>query len=560
MPSTLSATYLSVKQRSSWIGAIQECFALHVSLTTSSGNIGCLQESVLYLYIPNLRSCAPNINLNFSLNLLICGGSTSNAEQALLVTTSGGCLVATKTLFDRMYQSFFSYNITRPYPTRWLTPVVVIGGILATALVSLLNVVATGYELFTITSTDPNATLAQPTWFDKWRSFKVSTKASCDSTEIPLQARLYTNNTAFPYTLYSVWKLDESSEQHRVLGSLVYFNQPLQRCNVSRISIDIDVDDRTGGQMALIPVGATVTTVVDCAIDDSQGRTYFQLFGLYNPVPVSSDPTGGFLARNQTSKASLWWGESIMRLYWASLMMDYYNANLFLEDPLYKGVVTIRRESNQAIATADEVMGVGFFSISCFFNNLNSTGILHQFAFCDSDHNDILSLFRGKLMPSIWDAVNILGKATYFSILADLGRSNDSGPNMLADPNLLANLSQHLTQINQTLESKFRWGIPSLAQQSFDLSQAHNTSLGVSPAILAADYICQVPKLKTGGTLFVSILVADLVQLQALWTIFKFAVDTFWIGKKPELKSCGGCATSALELNVFNEDRPLLPE
>ena len=59
-----------------------------------------------------------------------------------------------------MYQSLFSYNITRSYPFRWLTPVVIIGGIVATILVSFLNVAATGYELYSLSSADPNATLA----------------------------------------------------------------------------------------------------------------------------------------------------------------------------------------------------------------------------------------------------------------------------------------------------------------------------------------------------------------------------------------------------------------
>jgi hypothetical protein len=451
-----------------------------------------------------------------------------------------------------MHQSFFSYNITRPYPFRWFTPVVIIGGIIAVALLTFLNVAATGYELYAISSDNPNATLDNASWFDKWPSFLVSTNAVCQTSTIPLQTRVYTNNTALPYSLHSVWKLNGDGKQN-MSGSLVYNNQPLQDCHISTdISIDINVDSRTGGQMAMLPVGATVTAGVDCAIDEPQGRTFFKLFASYDPVPPPADSTRQFLARNATSKASLYWGESIMRLYWAYLMMEYYTANVELKVPWYNGVVSVKRNSTQAIATADEVKSIDFFHVGCFFNKLNSTGIAHGTTPCLINDISSLSEESSGIMPGIWESVNILGKATYFTVLADLGRSNDAGPNMLADPDLLANLSQNLTRVNQTLIDSFRWGIPDTAKESFDPSQAARFNLGVSPAVLATNYLCQVPKLKSAGTLFVSVLVADLVLLQALWMTLKLIVDTFWIEKKPEWRRCEGCSGSTQPLDELS--------
>jgi hypothetical protein len=46
-----------------------------------------------------------------------------------------------------MHKSIFSYNLSRPYPYPWFTWVVVIGGVLATALFSVVNLAADGYEL-----------------------------------------------------------------------------------------------------------------------------------------------------------------------------------------------------------------------------------------------------------------------------------------------------------------------------------------------------------------------------------------------------------------------------
>jgi hypothetical protein len=45
-----------------------------------------------------------------------------------------------------MHESIFSYNITKPYPYRWFTWLVVLGGIAAAALFSVINLAANGYD------------------------------------------------------------------------------------------------------------------------------------------------------------------------------------------------------------------------------------------------------------------------------------------------------------------------------------------------------------------------------------------------------------------------------
>jgi hypothetical protein len=456
-----------------------------------------------------------------------------------------------------MYQSLFSYNISRPYPFPWFTWVVVLGGIAATALVSTLNVAVAGYELYTISTTNPNATMATHTWFGSWPSFIVGTHTSCESSTIPLQTRLYSNNTAFPYTLSSVWSIDKDGQVNNS-GSLIYNNQPIRDCNISgTITIDINVDTRQGGQMALLPVGATITTGVTCAIDNTQGRTYFQIYGTYDPMPPPGDPSMGNHA-NGTTQTSLWWGQSIMRLYWASLMQQYYftNVNLPGDQSFHIGVINLNRAANTPNVTAEEVMGIDFFNIWCGFSTRNGTGIGYDTSYCN-DLGNVSALLAGDLMPSIWSSVNVLAKATYFSMLADLGRDNSSGPNMLADPYLLTNLSSNMTIVNASLTPQFRAWLPSdEEEQSYNVSRKdlNPGPLGISPAILTTNYICQVPRMKSIGTLFLSVLVADLVLLQTLWTIFKLVVDTFLIGNRSKLKGCEGCAVSS----KLDEDEPLV--
>ena len=103
--------------------------------------------------------------------------------------TTVDCSAAPQQTFTNMHKSVFSYNLSRPYPYTWFTWVVVIGGILATAIFSFVNLVADGYELVydiskhyysytrhtltllsVVTSSHPNATIAEASsrWYGKW--------------------------------------------------------------------------------------------------------------------------------------------------------------------------------------------------------------------------------------------------------------------------------------------------------------------------------------------------------------------------------------------------------
>ena len=64
-----------------------------------------------------------------------------------------------------MHESTFGYNVSRAYPYPWFTWVVIIGGVLATALFSVINLAADGYELMYTT----------PTCLDRALSFAANT-------------------------------------------------------------------------------------------------------------------------------------------------------------------------------------------------------------------------------------------------------------------------------------------------------------------------------------------------------------------------------------------------
>lgn len=64
-----------------------------------------------------------------------------------------------------MYESFFTYNLTRPYPYKWFSWVVGLGGLGFLVFFSIVNLAANGYALNYVYTTDPNGTLSETRWF-----------------------------------------------------------------------------------------------------------------------------------------------------------------------------------------------------------------------------------------------------------------------------------------------------------------------------------------------------------------------------------------------------------
>lgn len=61
------------------------------------------------------------------------------------------------------------------------------------------------------------------------------------------------------------------------------------------------------------------------------------------------------------------------------------------------------------------------------------------------------------------------------------------------------------------------------------------------PAVFAQEYTCEVPKMKAAGGLIISILVADLVFLQALWHILNWLTVMVMTRRNVRANYCDGC-------------------
>ncbi|MCJ1228342.1 hypothetical protein MMC12_005003 [Toensbergia leucococca] len=450
-----------------------------------------------------------------------------------------------------MPSSIFSYNLSRPYPFKWFTPAVFVGGIVALVLVSLINLATSGYHLVMTSSINPNVTQSTQSWYQSWPSFMIGRmRASCESSTIPVGTQLYTNNSALSYTLRGVYQEHGEGPQQSVLGSLVYHNNQLQNCSVGSIQIQIRSLGRSATQIAEQQTGALLTALTTCGIQTPQGLVMLNLTTDYELVIDNGNPWypfQTFMGRDLTDKASLYLGETLLKMYWIQLTNAYNVENNQGGYNFYEGTVFFNRNQTTPNETED-IKSLDFFHPGCFFVSFSGTGIETEVGFCPGD-SAVSSLANGPgndsaPLPNIWIPADSISKALYSTVLADLGQHDPSQPNLLTDQGLLEYFTQNFTNISQTTHP---WGdnvqpssifLPSAPYTTAQNSSAYH--LGISASTLATNYMCQVPQLKPAASLIFAVLIADLVLLQGLWKLFTLIVDVSLGRKYPEMSYCKG--------------------
>lgn len=441
------------------------------------------------------------------------------------------------------HESIFSYNITKPYPFKWFTPVVAVGFVVFTVLFSFLNFASNGYDLIVQTSSDPNATVSQGIWFRNWPSYLTSkVQPRCQATDIHVNSQIFTNQTALTYTLTDVWQ--GSTANPKVLPSLTYFNNVIGRCGVSSVEVDLEFLDRSGTQIAYSEWGTTVRAYVTCAVDTDTATTHFNMTTTYDYVPDTSplfrlhDFLGtDFLDRNNQTRASLYWGESIMSMYWGylseTMRVIRLNATQNDEASISKGTISFL-PTDQSDITDLHFFGIDYRLIVDLGQgdyNLIYPGIYNE-------TYNITRLDSIRAYPNIWIITDTLVKATYSTVLTDLGQTSE--PNILTDSKLL----EYFTSNFSTASQHLTLAIPGPATQDFHTLGASTGPLGTTPSVISTTYICQVPQLKSGGSLFLAILIADLVFLQTLWKVFTLVTEGVLLRKRPSANQCLGCGRS----------------
>ena len=140
--------------------------------------------------------------------------------------------------------------------------------------------------------------------------------------------------------------------------------------------------------------------------------------------------------------------------------------------------------------------------------------------------------------PDIALQVDGFAKALYSAVLVDLGQT--SSPNALTNATAL----EHLLAV----EDNMTW-LPgrkvvilgNTTGQVYDSYSSKMGPLGTKPATIYQQYACSVPQQKGPGSLIISIVIADLVFLQALFTLLNMAATYWGSTKDPSWNDCHAC-------------------
>lgn len=203
-----------------------------------------------------------------------------------------------------------SYTISRKYPFKWLTWAVIIGGICATILFSILNLAANGYVLNVDYTFNYNETMGAKLWTHHF-PFSVVDKAvtACQSQVIPVNQQFFTNNSALSYTLTGV------RNANGPLPALEYTNNFLENCSLAFIEVDLESTQRTASQQGWGSWGSKVFAQISCLINNDRVPTSVNITVGYEFLTQTIETGTAFSfvqpPSNQTN-ASLWWGQSLL--------------------------------------------------------------------------------------------------------------------------------------------------------------------------------------------------------------------------------------------------------
>lgn len=196
-----------------------------------------------------------------------------------------------------------------------------------------------------------------------------------------------------------------------------------------------------------------------------------------------------------------------------------------------------------------DITSYNFFDVHYHF--VDDVGnITYWTGYDNSTHHTTLSDWaRWGIAPNVWPQADNFAKAFYSSIMADLGNANTQ--NILTNSTLLQRYSLQINNMPALINLPRLSGGPAGASYNELRSTPTMGNLSITPSTFFTEYLCEVPRRKPTGTLFLTVLVADLVLLQAVWTIVTFiaAAINERRNKNANVNVCERCLVSDLEVN-----------
>lgn len=453
-----------------------------------------------------------------------------------------------------MHESFFSYNLTRQVPYKWFTWVVGIGGVAAVVFFSFLNLAANGYTLEVLYTTDPNTTLAETQWFQKpfWTLF-AKVEASCQSQGLALNTQLFTTQLGLTYKLANVWSYGTNGSV-RIAPSLTYLNNTLENCSVNGLYIDAVNTNSVGNSPFWNWQRTVISAVATCSVQNGDLSSLFNMTVEYvaDPTTISAYNNGangvalsstGFLHLDSKGKACNWWGQQLLHMWYYNVLSalgpGFSNENATVDNTISTLRLSLAPNGNKDITKYD------FFNMTGWFNMASGQLVSFQ----SSGSVPMQQMLGGY---DVGFQLHHFATAFYSTILSDLGQAD--GPNILTKRDQIQEYVLAGHELSPLLGQA-----DTPAQQVFDDVIKTTGNLTIEPSTFNAQYICQVPRRRNAGSVFIAVLVADMVFLQTLYKLLMWTT-TWWI-KRTDRNStyCEGCRSRLRRSPSQPDSLALLP-
>jgi hypothetical protein len=342
----------------------------------------------------------------------------------------------------------------------------------------------------------------------------------------------FTTNFGLSYSVQTEYQNSPEGDGLDLSAAVPYLNNTLQNCTVEQIRVQMERHDPcTGAHCSWLTWGlTTVTASASCHVPAALPAYNLNVTTKYNFMP--GDYTA-FAKIDPMNQGSLWWGAQLLEMWFQALRIQMAH----LPPPFPEGYdwldVSLWFDTSKEITDLDFISYVGSFASNGLFSwiGVNETKPLSYW-------NDTAN----NVQPYLPLEINGFAKALYSTVLTDLGQQN--GANILTDSD---DLQDSLIDAVKALDS---YGIviawpPSIpgSLQSYDevTKNSHVGPLGAKPAQIYNQYVCQVPTIKSSGSLIWSVIIGDLVLLGAVWAIFIWCVDLYLKRKDPHAMICEGC-------------------
>ncbi|KAJ4317996.1 hypothetical protein N0V84_007050 [Fusarium piperis] len=213
-----------------------------------------------------------------------------------------------------MHSSWFTYPISRPYPFTWFTPVTIAGGVVLTAVFTLINLGSSAFYLQPEFQSDPNGTIANQTHWEH------NLEPKCEPKMLSVGDSFFTSTLGFQYKINSLWRSkDGDAKSKESVSSIPYLNNTLEDCFLYRASLRLQKSDAIGSRSWWISWSAAsyVDATAECSVMTQIGRVNMSLALQYQGL---IDHLYGYVLKaNFEENASIWWGTRLLNTFLAGV-------------------------------------------------------------------------------------------------------------------------------------------------------------------------------------------------------------------------------------------------